>query len=54
MLDEREPGPTEQGFDVRHRTGDQVVDGDHIVAPIEQGPAEMRPEKPGPAGDHDT
>ena len=31
--------------------GDEVVDGDHLVAPVEQRSAEVRAEEPGPAGD---
>ncbi len=39
---------------VRHvgfATGDQVVDGDDLVATIDQAITQVRPQKPGAAGD---
>ena len=41
VLDEREPSPPEQRLDVGDRPGDQVVDRHHLVAAIEQRPAEV-------------
>ncbi len=40
VFDEREPG-TEQLLDVVDRAGDQVVECDHLIAPLEQGPTQM-------------
>ena len=37
-----------------HRAGDEVVDGDDLVAAVEQGAAEVRAEEPGAAGDDDA
>src|SRR3546814_9261133 len=44
----------EQPLDVVDRTGDEVVDGNHLVAAIEQRLAEVRAEEAGPAGDDDA
>ena len=37
--------------DVVHRTGEEVVDGDHLHALVQQVVAEMRADEAGPAGD---
>jgi hypothetical protein len=41
-----------QMFDVRRRTGEEVVDADHAVAVIEEALTDMRAQEPGAAGDH--
>jgi hypothetical protein len=41
VLDERESAPPEQPLDVAHCARDQVVEGDHLVAPLEQRSAEV-------------
>ena len=50
---EREPLPSEQALDVLRRTGDQVVDGDDLVAALQQGSTEVRSKEPGATGDDD-
>ena len=54
VLDEREAALAEQLLDVGDGPGDQVVDGDHLVAPRQQRPAQVGAEEPGAAGDDDA
>ena len=47
------PGAAEQPLDVLGGAGDQVVDGDDLVAAFEQRPAQVRSEEARPSGDDD-
>ncbi len=51
-LDVGEAGGAEEVLDVVHVAGDEVVDGDDLVAAPEQTLAQVRPEEAGTAGDH--
>ena len=50
-LDVGEAGGAEEVLDVVHVAGDEVVDGDDLVAAREQTLAQVRPEEAGTAGD---
>ncbi len=54
MLDEREAGASEEVLDVGDRPRHQVVDGDDLVASVEQPLAQVRAEEAGAAGDDDA
>ena len=41
VFDEREPAPPEQRLDIGDGPGDQIVDRHHLVATVEQRPAEV-------------
>src|SRR5690606_18547919 len=51
VLDQGEPGMLHQVGDVRPASGDEVVDGDHVVAGCQERVTEMRPDEAGAAGD---
>ena len=53
VMVEREATLSEQPLDVLRRAGDQVVDGDDLVAPGEQRPAQVRTEEASSSGDDD-
>jgi hypothetical protein len=51
---ERERRVADQVLDVAHRTRDEVVDGDDLVAARQQRAAQVRGEEPRSAGDDDA
>ena len=53
LAGERETGPAVQVGQIALAAGDEVVDGHHFVASIQQGPAEVGAEEPGAPGNHD-
>ena len=54
MAQQLEVGIVEQMGDVVLGPGEEIIQAEHVVAGIEQAIAEMRAEKPRPAGDEDA
>ena len=54
VADQLEVGPAKQVGDVRLLAGEEVVQADDVVPPLQQPLAEMRAEKAGPAGHQDS
>jgi hypothetical protein len=52
LVDEAEPGVVHQVRDVLQRPGQEVVDAHDVTALAQELLAQVRPDEPGPAGDH--
>ena len=54
MPDQLEVRPAQQVGDVRLLAGEEVVEADHVVPLVDQPLAQVRAQKPGPAGDQNA